>query len=82
MMPTLNVYIRDNCWSCAEAQNIVTDMREQFPDIDIALVDVSPEEWPNEVFAVPTYMLDGKVISLGNPTREGLQDRLESVRNP
>lgn len=79
-MTKLDVYVRDNCWSCEEAQNIVTDMRKQFPDIDIALLDISPDEWPNEVFAVPTYMLNGKVISLGNPTREGLQTKLESAR--
>lgn len=79
-MPKLDVYVQDHCWSCEEAEQIVTDMREQFPDVEIALLDIHPDEWPQEVFAVPTYILDGKVISLGNPSRERLQTKLELAR--
>lgn len=79
-MPKLDVYVRDHCWTCEEAEQIVSDMRDQFPDVDIALLDINPNEWPQQVFAVPTYVLDGKVISLGNPTRERLQLELNSAR--
>ena len=42
------------------------------------VVDLSqPEtERPPRVFAVPTYLLDGTVISLGNPEERWLLDEL------
>ena len=52
------------------------------------LVDLdSPEsKAPPEVFATPTYVLDGKVVSLGNPTLEDLTRLLarylESIGEP
>lgn len=78
-MPKLDVYISDSCWSCEETPQIVADIRKQFPDIEIVLLDIDPAEWPQEIFAVPTYVLDGKVISLGNPSRERLETKLAAV---
>lgn len=79
MMHTLTVYIADECWSCEETQRIIDDVTPQFPDLQLQLVNTRLEPLPDGVFAVPTYLLDGKVISLGNPTREALQKRLFSL---
>ena len=79
-MPTLNVYVTDGCWSCEETRVIVAEMQHQFPEVEIALLDLHPELWPDEVFAVPTYMLDGRVISLGNPSREKLQNKIVAAK--
>ena len=76
--PTLHVYIADDCWSCRETYRIVADMRSQFPDVDIEMRDMSQEK-PEDVFAVPTYVLNGRVISLGNPTREELRQKLTNA---
>lgn len=80
-MPKLDVFVSNDCWSCAETREIVTAMQVQFPQMEIALRDSEPELWPQEVFAVPTYMLDGRVISLGNPSRSDLVQRLQAVNN-
>jgi hypothetical protein len=39
------------------------------PDLLIEIVNVESlrEPWPDGVFCVPTYLLNGRVISLGNP---------------
>ncbi len=34
---------------------------------------------PDNVFAVPTYVLDGRIISLGNPHREQLFAKISSA---
>lgn len=43
-----------------------------FPQIatDIINLDDPCAQRPDCVFAVPTYLLDGKVLSLGNPRRD------------
>lgn len=78
-MHTLTVYIADDCWSCHETQRILDDVVPQFPDLLLNLVNTTQQPLPDHVFAVPTYLLNDKIISLGNPTREALQKRLASV---
>ncbi len=80
-MHTLTVYIADDCWSCAETQRILDDIMPNFPNVLLNVVDMEQEPMPENVFAVPTYLLDGKIISLGNPTRDALQKRLVSIMN-
>ncbi|MAU01504.1 MAG: hypothetical protein CL608_30575 [Anaerolineaceae bacterium] len=78
-MDTLTVYIADDCWSCAETQRILEDVVPQFPNLLLNLVNTAEQPLPENVFAVPTYLLNGKIISLGNPTREALEKRLASI---
>lgn len=75
-MKHLQVYISENCWTCRETVRIVEEMREAFPDAEIDLLDIDDPSRLEEVFAAPTYVLDGRVISLGNPRRETLRRRL------
>jgi len=79
MIHTLTVYIADDCWSCAETRRILDDIMPQFPDLQLNLVNTQREPLPENVFAVPTYLFDEKIISMGNPTREALQQRLTSL---
>jgi hypothetical protein len=37
------------------------------------------EDRPDEVFAVPTYLLNGRTIYLGNPTCEDLRQTLRDA---
>jgi len=80
-MAKLDVYISQTCWTCDEAKQIVADLKPQFPNISIELRDISDERCPSCVFATPTYVLDGRTIFLGNPTREQLRQKLEDTQN-
>ena len=52
---------------------IALEMRELFPLLQVDLIDLDAgHPIPDGVVATPTYLLDGKVISLGNPRREDL----------
>ena len=51
-----------------------------FPEATVELVDIQGSPLPEYVFAVPTYVLNGRVISLGNPTRQELSQKLLAVR--
>ena len=78
-MVKLQVYIIDDCWACEESRRIVAEIAPQFPDVTVELLDLTLVEQPDNVFAVPTYVLDGRVISLGNPDRQALREKLQSA---
>lgn len=80
-MMKLQVYITTDCWTCEVTDRIVADVTEGFSDLDVELLDMTNRELPDNVFAVPTYLLNGRVISLGNPTREELRRALLHEQN-
>jgi hypothetical protein len=75
-MKKLFVCIEEGCWSCQETSNIVADIALQFPDLEIELLDLRYNYKPDFVFATPTYVLDDRIIFLGNPTSEELKRKL------
>lgn len=77
-MVKLQVYIADDCWSCQETRRIVEDVAPQYPAVLVEFLDMTVSDRPDSVFAVPTYMLNGRVISLGNPTRHQLSQQLRN----
>jgi hypothetical protein len=79
VMTKLDVYISEECWVCNETRRIVADITPRFPDLDIELRDVEDKWCPSTVFATPTYVLDGRTIYLGNPTREELTQKLKAT---
>ena len=80
-MIRLEIYISEKCWSCQESIRIAEELTPLFPDVTIDLIDIQENDVPEEVFAVPTYLLNGKVVSLGNPTREELIEKLSAVQS-
>ena len=80
-MIKLQVYTSDDCWTCEETERIVSDVVDRFPDVEVDVLDLKSPEKPDEVFAVPTYLINGRVVSLGNPTREELAQKLMKAQN-
>lgn len=80
-MVKLQVYIRRDCWSCAESRRIIAEIAPQFPQIAIELFDIEASVQPKNVYAVPTYILDGRIIFLGNPFPAELRRKLQAALN-
>lgn len=77
-MMELKVFVTTDCWTCHESRKIAADVAEQFPHLHVEVVELDEGgERPTAVFAVPTYTLNGKVISLGNPLWDDLYHKLE-----
>jgi alkyl hydroperoxide reductase subunit AhpF len=74
----LTVYVLPECRGCARAQQIVRAVGQRCPHVEATVIDLSQVGAirPSTVFSVPTYLLDGRVISLGNPKIEELMTRL------
>ncbi len=72
----LEIYVKEGCWSCAEAGRIVADVQQHFPAVQMKLQDIQHTPPPDVVFATPTYLLNGRILFLGNPTRAELSRKL------
>lgn len=79
-MSKLNIYVTSGgCLTCARAKEIGSALAAEYPYVDVELVDIDalgPGELPDAVVAVPTYLLDGVVISMGNPRESTLRAKL------
>ena len=66
----LVIYVTEHCPICHYAFEVADDIRQRFPDVKLRIVDLetADEEIPDRVFATPTYLLNGRVWSLGNPS--------------
>ena len=73
----LEVYVARHCGGCDEARRLADEVAVRFPDLDVRVIDLADGPSPEPVAAVPTYVMDGAVIALGNPRPEDLFTRLE-----
>ena len=80
-MVKLQVYITENCWTCAESRHIASEIAEEFPQVQVEILDMTRAERPDNVFAVPTFLLNGRVVSLGNPHRHVLKQKVQAEVN-
>ena len=79
-MVRLEIYVTEDCWTCEESRRLATQVETQLPWVDVELVDLNKPDRPSNVFAAPTYLLDGRVIFLGNPHWNELQEKLGAAR--
>jgi hypothetical protein len=70
---------------CVEAQRLA-ELACQVGGVEVRVIDLdaplntTTHPLPSQVVAVPTYLLDGRVVSLGNPTPDALLHLLEHPR--
>lgn len=76
----LQIVIEENCLFCPEAIALGKEVRNRFPDLEVEVLDLAKEGTPRPeaVFAVPTFLLEGQVIFLGNPSAQRLFERIET----
>lgn len=79
--PTLNlqVFIANHCQTCDYIEPLLAELRQNCPLVRVEIVNLSgpSSQRPTAVFATPTYMLNGRVISLGNPSLGDLLAQIE-----
>jgi hypothetical protein len=71
---TLRIYVAQHCWLCEEAVRLAAEVRTHFTGVNVELIDLDVEGSVNvdDVFSTPTYVFNGRTISLGNPSAEEL----------
>jgi hypothetical protein len=78
----LDVYVSRHCANCAEARLLADEAAAAYPAVSVRVIDLDASDGPapEYVVAAPTYVLNGRVISLGNPYREELFGYLLEAR--
>lgn len=78
---SLEIYVEAGCSSCGRAFELASQVSQRYPGFAVEVVDISDTEktLPDAVFAVPTYVLDGAVVSLGNPSECELSRMIEAA---
>jgi hypothetical protein len=76
-MNTLCVYVAGHCPTFAYSAELAREAAATFPDIDVRLVQVDRSDQSTllalgEVPLTPSYYLNGRPISWGNPDRDEL----------
>jgi predicted thioredoxin/glutaredoxin len=76
----VEIFVAEHCLSCEYAYSVAGTIEENFPGVDLRIINLSQttELIPDAVFATPTYLLNGRLWSLGNPSPEDVQARLSS----
>ena len=74
----LEIYVQDGCFSCGRSLELAERAREAFTEMQVEVVDFASTEgvYRSQVAATPTYILDGEIISLGNPSPSELEAML------
>ncbi len=69
----LILYADLGCVTCQRSRDLLDDIALVYPNLDVQVVEVDETKpLPSEIIAVPTFVLQGQVISMGNPTLEEL----------
>ena len=82
MKPNLKVFIAEHCPGCEEAIHIADNIKQDYPQaFNVEVVDItkSQADIPERVFATPTYMLNDRIVSLGNPKPEDIAEWVHKV---
>lgn len=72
-MIKLEVYVERNCLVCRRSLRLAEHVRQRYPDVDVRVVDTAAVgNHSHLVVAMPTFILNGLVFSLGNPSKTEL----------
>ena len=79
METTLKIYVRESCSGCSEAHHIAANIATIYPHLAIEIIDITKPNAvvPDNIFATPTYTLNNKIVSLGNPKLEDVDSWLQ-----
>ena len=83
MVRHLEVFVLPNCLASDTAVRLARQVGTMNMDrVRVRIIDLSVAGAvkPAAVFAVPTYLLDGRLLSLGNPDEEWLLNQLATTR--
>ena len=78
----LQVFISQGCRGCELALELAAKVRKTNPHLGVEVIDISqePARLDSQVFAVPAYVYDGRLLFLGNPSPEEFERWLKSLQ--
>lgn len=79
----VTIYVTEHCPICAYTDEVAEIIRQDFPEVTLRIIDLATttEQIPEIVFATPTYLLNGRVWSLGNSSPQQVTATLHQLLN-
>lgn len=79
----LDVYVLPHCGNCDYARGVAENIATMYPQVRVNVIALDDPDVriPETVFAVPTYLVDGRVWSLGNPSAEKIRETFGDEEN-
>ncbi|HUY75694.1 MAG TPA: thioredoxin family protein [Ktedonobacterales bacterium] len=69
----LDIYIANHCENCQEALRLAELARTvQGAEVRVINLDTATEPVPARIIATPMYLLDDRIVSMGNPYPDDL----------
>lgn len=77
----VDIFVAEHCFVCEYSYEVAAFIRRAFPQVSVRMINMadSQVEIPEVVFATPTYLLNGKLWSLGNPSNEEVLSKLKGM---
>ena len=69
----LEVFVSSHCFVCKDSHSIAEGIRARYPEIRVWIRSIDASTPHPEVFATPTYVLNGSTLWLGNPTEQEIE---------
>jgi len=78
----MTVFVSDHCFNCKDSLVIAEQIKQKYPHVFVNVFNIDNRARPDvDIFAVPTYALNGKVVFLGNPTDQQIDTLLGEKRS-
>lgn len=77
----LDIIVGRRCPICQENLKSLDDLRRLLPNVRIQVVDIDAPgaTVPNNVIAIPTFILNGYIVATGNPNVQELKQFVDSL---
>lgn len=81
MKSVLRIFVAQDCPGCVEARAIAERIEQDYPNFNVEIIDIADDQKtvPDRIFATPTYMLNNRIVSLGNPRPDEIARWTEEV---
>jgi hypothetical protein len=74
-------FVSDHCFNCKDSLVIAEQIKQNYPDVHVKIFNIdNGDRHDVDIFAVPTYAFNGKVVFLGNPTETQIEALLGRQR--
>jgi len=75
----------ENCYHCAKAKEIFSDLAPTYPEMKIEEIDATTEEGMElvskyEIFQSPGIIINGELFSTGGLNKDKVIEKLESLK--
>lgn len=81
-VPAVVVLVPSDCPACERVPEVVAKVRHLSPGIEVTVVDIAAAYIPDGIpfLGTPTYLIEDRIVSLGNPDPQDLVTIVEGWR--